>query len=781
MSLPDKRRESVLRQQWVQTEQLFKSMKTAVERINKDNPIIGRRMRASLWRTQETVESSVKDGPQMPIQNISHSATSSDDLAIGNGGSASGVPLAGSLGERHLWLLARRDETIIFSSLDTRVQTALTRAGCSTWGDLAVLSEDDLRAVPGVGDTTISSLHRDLERGRLRQGRPVHRAETSDIAFCEKYGWILDVADEDIEESLFDVRTLNALRCSQINTWGDLGALSDALLLEMQNVGILTVRRLNEALTIHGRKVLESPSVSSTVEEVASMDLAEVHPLTDIGLRASAEWSTLTSDNATLGELLAALDSDVKVPDSVRDEVDALFTVPLSQLSGHTPVQLGELVEELVSNADDPELLVARECVRVKPTLDELAEKQGLTRERIRQKIVADSEIVLGLFKEDDHFRAVRWATEQFQSECGLAIPSRGEVPERWRTRLGDRHFEMLRWVSGYIYKDEWLLQGSSALVDLEEALDEAIADEWLVKADELVESLSVSVNSEVALGFLLDTGKWRDIGDGWLVRWDGAIQHKAERVLRLTCRPMTPEELIEAIGHGSVGYLKNQRGSTLVRVDKEFRLALPEWEYEEYEGIVTEIEQRIDRGGGVASKTAIIEEFTSEFGVSIASININLGLPIFNVVGDSVRFADTFGFDPMPPSTVAGSVQTIDGWGERQTVTEDHMRGYSFSISPHIAWANGLRPSDRLMVKVNGSSLYEASIIWRIVNLNGRVYVGCLRTWLEDHKLGPGASLLLCPMPTGVNVYVGESEIQAARPVALPIPQDIVAMMEEL
>jgi len=725
-------------------------MKTAVERINKDNPIIGRRMRASLWRTQETVESSVKDGPQMPIQNISHSATSSDDLAIGNGGSVSGVPLAGSLGERHLWLLARRDETIIFSKLDTRVQTALTRAGCSTWGDLAALSEDDLRAVPGVGDTTISSLHRDLERGRLRQGRPVHRAETSDIAFCEKYGWILDVADEDIDESLFDVRTLNALRCSQINTWGDLGALSDTSLLEIQNVGILTVRRLNEVLAIHGSKVLESPSVSSTVEEVASMDLAEVHPLTDIGLRASAEWSTLTSDNATLGELLAALDSDIKVPDSVRDEVEALFTVPLSQLSGHTPVQLGELVESLVSNADDPELLVARECVRVKPTLDELGEMQGLTRERIRQKIVADSEIVLGLLKEDDQFRAFRWAAEQLQAEFGLAIPSGDELPERWRCRLGECRFEILRWASGYIYKDEWLLQGSSALVDLEEALNEAIGDKWLLKAEELTAGLKVRVHSEVALSFLLDTGKWRDIGDGWLVLWDGAIQHKAERVLRLTCRPMTPEELIEAIGHGSVRSLKNQRGSTLVRVDKEFRLALPEWEYEEYEGIVTEIEQRIDRGGGVASLSAILEEFVSDFGVKEGSVRAYLESGPYIISGDEVRRLSNRGYTPSKVSGRRHSIRIGDKWGQRFTVSDAHLRGYSFGLDRDIAAHNGLQPEDSLVVPVihSGTVVGEASLIWRLTNIVGTVDVGRLSSSLKDLGLGEGDEIIIIVTP---------------------------------
>jgi len=588
-----------------------------------------------------------------------------------------------------------------------------------------------------------------------------------------------DAAEEQIDELLLDTRMRNALIRGNIRTWGDLGALSDASLLSIQNVGVLSVCRLNEALSAYERKVPE-PSGVPSADVAAASEGDQGHAPAGFDLRASAEWSSLISDSATFGELLAALDSDAKVPEDVRDEVDALLAVPLPRLSGHTAIPLGELVEEFLSHASDPELLAARECVRVKPTLEELGEAQGLTRERIRQKVAKDTKLVLGLL-EDERFRAIRWAAEKLQAEFGLAIPSGSEVPERWRRRLGERRFEMLRWVSGYIYKDDWLLQGDSALADLETALGDAVGDEWLLEADELNAGLSVQAHPEVALSFLLDTGQWRDIGDGWLVRWDGAIQHKAERVLRLTCRPMTPEELIEAIGHGSVGSLKNQHGSTLIRVDKKFRLALQEWGYEEYEGITTEITQRIERGGGVASKTAIIDEFTKDFGISVTSINMNLGLPIFNVVGDSVRLADAFNFNPVPPSTVAGVVQTTEGWGERHTVTDEHMRGYSFGINPHIAWANGVRPSDSLVVRVNGSSRHEASVIWRVTNLSGKVDVGRLRTWLEEQKVCPGISLLLCPTPTGVNVHIGEDEIQAARPAALPIAPDIAAMMEDL
>jgi len=613
-------------------------------------PIIRRLTGERPAKTLEEHGTPLRDGSRSSGNGMPRPTESNERASVGVGSGGGGAPLMGSLGERHRWLLTRRDESIVLSRLDTRVQTALRRAGCSTWGDLAVLSEDDLRSVPGVGDSTISSLHRDLERGHRGPERPVHSATVSDVALGEKYGWMADAAEEEIDTSLFDTRTLNALIRGNIRTWGDLGALSDASLLKIRNFGDLSVRRLNEAISAYERKAPEPSGVSSAAAETASEGDDGMAPA-GFDLRVSAEWATLLSDNATLGEFLAAIGSEAKVPDAVRGEVDELLTVPLIRLASRAVLPLGELVEDLFLRAGDPELLEARECVRVRPTLDELGQAQGLTRERIRQKVAADAELVLGLL-EDEQFRAVRWAAEQLQAEFGLAIPSGSQVPERWRRRLGERRFEMLRWASGYVYKDDWIIQGGRALADLEEALGDAIGGEWLVEADKLAAGLSIRVHPEVALGFLMGTGLWRDIGDGWLVRWDGAIQHKAERVLRLTCRPMTPDELIEAIGHGSVGSLKNQRGSTLIRVDKEFRLALLEWGYEEYEGIITEIEQRIDRSGGVASVSAMLEEFVPAFGVKEGSVRAYLEAGPYVISGDEVRRLSNRGYTP---SSVSG------------------------------------------------------------------------------------------------------------------------------
>lgn len=183
-------------------------------------PVVRRLMGERPTKTVEEQGTPFQDVPRSFGNGVSRPSKSTEGAAVGMAGDGGGAPLAGSLGEWHRWLLVRRDESIVFSRLDTRVQTALRRAGCSTWGDLAALSEDDLRFVPGVGDTTISSLHRDLERGHLGPGRPVHSETVSDFALGEKYDWMADAAGEQIDASLFDTRTLNGLIRGNIRTWG---------------------------------------------------------------------------------------------------------------------------------------------------------------------------------------------------------------------------------------------------------------------------------------------------------------------------------------------------------------------------------------------------------------------------------------------------------------------------------------------------------------------------------------------------------------------------------
>lgn len=503
----------------------------------------------------------------------------------------------------------------------------------------------------------------------------------------------------------------------------------------------------------------------------------------DFDLVTAAAWTSVATDDLTVGGLVAACLSDDGIPEEVGEAMRRLLSIPLSQLVGSDVAPLAERISDLVSEASGPEL-AAREFVRSRPTWRELGKQHGLSGEAVRKRVAKDALQIRGRLA-GDRFRAVRLAARRLCDEFGIVVRADSPVVEAWRARFGEHRFEVLRWVARYGYDGDWLLRDAgTAPADIAQVFDDAAGDEWLVNVEDLCGHLPGPVLPEAVLALLMELGVWRDIGEGWLVRWDGPIQAKAERVLALVGRPMTPAELVEAIGYGSEGTLKNKPRS-LVRVDKQFHLALPEWGYEEYEGITTEIKQRIERGGGVASRAAMIDEFTVNFRVSASSVLTYLKLPIFDVDGDAVRLANALRFTPQPPSTVAGAVRTQHGWGGRLTVTEDTTKGYSFTVSPDIAWANGIRPEDRLRVPVNGSPLHTASIIWRTTNPSGDVEIGRLREWLAEHGAGPGAEIVVCPTPDGVTIHVGADEIDAARrafEASVPaVAPEIAALMEDL
>ncbi len=611
-------------------------------------------------------------------------------------------------------------------------------------------------------------------------------SSASGLTLGEKFGWLAAVADQLLDPTIFDQRSLSGFSRANIRTWGDLASHTNTSLLEIPHMGEITVAYINRTLATHGASMTRNsgPNTECSLPDSERKSLAaEFEP----DLRIAIEWTSVLTDDTTLeGLIRACLDQD-KIPEQVEDAVKNVLRVPSSHLLEYEVAPLTECIADLVSKVSDPNLLASCGFGRSRAPWRVLGGERGITGEAVRRKFARDSLLIRGLLASD-RFRTVRWATKRLQADFGAFVPNDSPIVEHWRTRLGEHNFEALRWLANYVYDgDGWLRSPIAKISDIVQKFDQAIGNSWLIRAEDLenlVVELEHPVHPETSLRLLRDTGSWCDIGDGWLIRWDGTIQDKAARVLELVGRPMTPAELIAAIGYGSEGSLKNKLGS-LIRIDKQFRLALPEWGYEEYEGIVTEIKQRIQRGGGVASCAAIIDEFTQNFGIRVSSISTYLKLPIFEVDGDSVRLASSPKFAPKPPSTITGAIQTVIGWGERHTVSALTMQGYSFKLDPHIAWDNGIRPGDSLRVPINGSASHEASIIWRTTSLSGDVEIGRVRSWLEDQAIGPGEDLLLCPTPDGVTIYVGETQIASARDAleakAPPIHPDIAALMEDL
>jgi hypothetical protein len=579
--------------------------------------------------------------------------------------------------------------------------------------------------------------------------------EWNGLTFGERYPWLVAMASEAVDLSIFDARSQTAFRRGNIRTWGDLANRTEGSISSIPNVGVLTLRRINEAVAAHAPAPSELGSatdrpVTALLSRTESNPLAA--PFTEMA--CSSVWVRTVLGGDTVGDLLSACRGGAEVPDAVRSEIQELLATRLPE-PAHSSPSLADLIDLVIQEAGDPELLVARECSREQPTLEVLGQRRGVTRERVRQKVVKDAAKVRSALGAG-RYQGLRWALERLQGELGLVAPATSETVAEWSDRVGGDRFQILRWLGGYVYRDGWLLRGSGALADLTAALDKAIDGAWLVRAEDLRNGLELAVADDTALEFLLASGTWRDIGDGWMVRWDGPIQVKAERVLRLTCRPMTPAELVEAIGSGSEGSIKNQRGSRLVRIDKHFRLALSDWGFEEYEGITREIDQRIDRGGGSASVSAIIEEFVHAFGVSESSVRTYLESGPYVLSGDEVRHLEDRAYTPASVLGRRHAVRVGEAWGQRFSVAEANLNGYSFGLDRDIAAHNGIQPDDSLVVTAvnDDRNLGEASIIWRLTNLNGTVDVGRLSSVLKAMGVGEGDEIVLVPTRQACTIY---------------------------
>jgi hypothetical protein len=214
---------------------------------------------------------------------------------------------------------------------------------------------------------------------------------------------------------------------------------------------------------------------------------------------------------------------------------------------------------------------------------------------------------------------------------------------------------------------------------------------------------------------------------------------------LRKIGRPATKEELAELLEHPtqSVGsILGNIEG--IVRADR-YRWGFDEWIEDAYDGIYGEIEQRINEYNGSVPIHIIMSEIPAQFDVAESSVKAYLASSAFVVDNGMVRLASKEEYVPRSPSRCADAIRIGDRWGYRSLIYDRHFNGYSLGVNFDVAFANGLRPGDDLVVPVDGCD-EEVSLIWRSRNLNRLVDVGRVANYLLARGYNAGETLILIP-----------------------------------
>lgn len=245
---------------------------------------------------------------------------------------------------------------------------------------------------------------------------------------------------------------------------------------------------------------------------------------------------------------------------------------------------------------------------------------------------------------------------------------------------------------------------------------------------------------------------------DNWIVK--DTLQYQFRSALKKIGQPATREEIADLLNiplNRIAGVLGNQIDG-VVRADR-YRWGFNEWVEDIYDGIVGEIEQRIDEYKGAVPIQVLLREIPSKFNVAEASVRAYLATSAFIVEDDIVRSANADDYVHQHPSSCSSAVMIDGQWGGKTRIYDRHLNGYSLGVNFDVAFANGVRPEDNLVVPVEGHN-YNVSLIWRSHSINRLIDVGRVAGFLTSQGYKDGDWLYVIPSRTTVRLLpcsVGE------------------------
>ncbi|WP_440100560.1 sigma factor-like helix-turn-helix DNA-binding protein [Streptosporangium sp. H16] len=441
--------------------------------------------------------------------------------------------------------------------------------------------------------------------------------------------------------------------------------------------------------------------------------------LTDLAL---ACWGHLM-----LGDVLPLLRfadpaASVRTPEGLgREVVHKLFTGVLERLLEPVTEEsvarirpsrpdrpLPELIDEVFATLDERQRAIARDRLYAsqRATLDDLAQRFSVTRERIRQ-IERDlrDHVEAWLAKDDAAplIAHVSW----LRGRLGSAVPAddlAAAVP--WhRTELATLGIPSWRFVrtllTGYEQVDGWLVAGGAD--ELREKTRQLFTDGPRPLDEAVTMASQLGIREDVAERWLVAVPQLRVL-ENHVVPWPRSVNDKAEAVLAVAGGPLTPEEIQERIGEDySLVGIRNQltADDRFLRVDRN-KYGLSRWGGEQYLGIREMIVREIERSNGEASVNTIVTNLTGRYDVSESSVRAYAGGPGFERTQRGwIRVAGAEQADYQPRRDVSETrrcFRSRDGrWWHRVDVNAEHLRGSGSPLPTGFAAHLGMAPGGQL------------------------------------------------------------------------------------
>ncbi|MEV0350881.1 sigma factor-like helix-turn-helix DNA-binding protein [Nonomuraea sp. NPDC050680] len=411
---------------------------------------------------------------------------------------------------------------------------------------------------------------------------------------------------------------------------------------------------------------------------------------------------------------------------------------------------LPESIDALFAALDERQRAIARDRLYAsqRATLDELAQRFSVTRERIRQieRDLRDHvEAWLGGPEAVSLVAHVTWLRGRLGSavpadDLAAAVPwHRGEL----RT-LGIPVWRFVRTLlTGYEQADGWLIAGAD---ELREKTRQLFTDGPRPLGEAVTMVTQLGIREDVAERWILAVPQLRVL-DQHVVPWPRSINEKAEAVLAVAGRPLTPEEIQERIGEDySLVGIRNQltADERFRRVDRN-KYGLTRWGGDEYLGIREMIAREIERAGGEASVSTIVSNLTSRYDVSESSVRAYSGGPGFERTQRGwIRVAGTSptgDAEPYQPrrdvSETRRSFRSRDGrWWHRVDVNAEHLRGSGSPLPTGFAAYLGMAPGGQLTAATPSGDV--------VVSWHNQPTMGSIRNVLADFKAGEGDHVFL-------------------------------------
>ncbi|WP_285775314.1 sigma factor-like helix-turn-helix DNA-binding protein [Microtetraspora sp. NBRC 13810] len=443
-----------------------------------------------------------------------------------------------------------------------------------------------------------------------------------------------------------------------------------------------------------------------------------------------------------------------------RDVVHKLFTgvlerlleppgerAPIGLASARADRPLPELINEVFAGLDDRQRSIARDRLYAsqRATLDELAQRFSVTRERIRQIERDLRDDVDGWLASADAAPLVAHVS-WLRGRLGSAVPAEElATAAPWHgTDLPSLQIPAWRFVrtlvGDYDLVDGWLVAGGAD--ELREKTRQLFTDGPRPVREAVTLVAQLGVREDVAERWLVSVPNLRML-DGHVVAWPRSVNEKAEAVLAIAGGPLTPEEIQERIGEDySLVGIRNQltADERFLRVDRN-KYGLTRWGGEQYLGIREMIGREIERAGGEASVNTVVANLTTRYDVSESSVRAYAGGPGFERTQRGfIRVAGHEQGDYQPRRDVSETrrcFRSRDGrWWHRVDVNAEHLRGSGSPLPTGFAAHLGMAPGGQLTASAPSGDV--------VISWHNQPTMGSIRPVLLEYGAQEGDHIFL-------------------------------------